>query len=496
MNTVVSRDCVPSAAGSPYAWTRPRHVLFALDSVALVLFLVLIWGGFHGVIERNVPDNAARLSHDILLTVLVVSVVFIMAWNGEYSGRRRFSRINDLVVAAKAMVLAGLFAIALAYASLGFGTRFTSYSRLVLAVSALTALLFFCLARLAMWAWQARLFRQGRGMRRLIVAGVGASAADFERFLLARDWLGYHCVGSVAVLDAAPESDLAGGVVLSLRILGRMADLPDVLAETGAEEVVVALDKDEQAQLPALTRLLVRHCIPFRVVPDLFEAGFGEAHALGLGGLDVVSLHTGHIVRAKLIVKRVCDIVLASLALIVLAPFLLAVALAVRMESAGAALYTQERVGLNGRPFQLYKFRTMYVGADRQRDRLAHLNEGNEALFKIRSDPRVTRVGRFLRRWSIDEIPQFLNVLRGDMSLVGPRPPLPDEVAMYTARDASRLTGKPGITGLWQVSGRSNLSFQKMVELDRYYLENWSLGLDASIVLRTVAVVLTRHGAY
>ena len=496
MSRLVSPESIRTTGWSPYAWTRPRHALFALDVSALAVFLVLIWGGFHDVVERNVPSSTAHHSHDILLTVLVVSVLFIMAWNGEYSGRRRFSRVNDLVVAVKAMLLAGLFAIALAYVSLGFGTRFTSYSRLVLVVSAATALLFFCMARLAMWAWQARLFRRGMGMRRLVVAGVGASAADFERFLLARDWLGYQCVGSVAVLDMAPESDRAGGVVLSQRVLGQMADLPGVLAETGAEEVVVALDRDEQAQLPVLTRLLVGQCIPFRVVPDLFEAGFGEAHALGLGGLDVVSLHTGHVVRAKLIVKRLGDIVMASLALIVLAPFLMAVALAVRMESAGAALYTQERVGMNGRPFQLYKFRTMYVGADRQRDRLAHLNEGNEALFKIRSDPRITRVGRFLRRWSVDEAPQFLNVLKGDMSVVGPRPPLPDEVAMYTARDATRLTGKPGITGLWQVSGRSNLSVQKMVELDRYYLENWSLSLDVSILMRTVAVVLTRHGAY
>ncbi len=172
--------------------------------------------------------------------------------------------------------------------------------------------------------------------------------------------------------------------------------------------------------------------------------------------------------------------------------------MAIKLDSRGPVFYKQERIGRNGRRFFMYKFRTMVVDADKLVGQLNGLNEhaGNGELFKIKNDPRVTRVGGFLRKWSLDELPQILNVYKGEMSWVGPRPPLPREVENYESKHYARLKGLPGITGLWQVSGRSDLSFEEMVKLDRYYLDNWSIRLDVSIMMRTVVAVLTRNGAY
>jgi exopolysaccharide biosynthesis polyprenyl glycosylphosphotransferase len=196
------------------------------------------------------------------------------------------------------------------------------------------------------------------------------------------------------------------------------------------------------------------------------------------------------------LVKRALDIVVSLLVLVVTFPLWVAVALATMLDSSGPILFVQERVGLNGRRFDMYKFRSMHVGAE---DRLEELRERNEAggpVFKIRSDPRVTRIGRVLRRTSLDELPQLINVLRGEMSLVGPRPPLPCEVEQYRAQDFVRLTVKPGITGLWQVSGRSDCDFDRWMEYDREYIRRLSFWLDVTILARTLWVVMVGCGAY
>jgi exopolysaccharide biosynthesis polyprenyl glycosylphosphotransferase len=194
--------------------------------------------------------------------------------------------------------------------------------------------------------------------------------------------------------------------------------------------------------------------------------------------------------------KRALDVAISAVALLLLSPALLMIATAVRLDSKGPVIFRQVRLGLGGRPFEILKFRTMVHDAESRLEELRSFNESDGPLFKIKRDPRITTVGRVLRRWSLDELLQFVNVLRGDMSLVGPRPPLPREVARYEPRHLVRLRGKPGITGLWQVSGRSDLSFDDMVRLDRQYLENWSIGMDMQIIARTASAVMARKGAY
>ncbi|WMX48355.1 sugar transferase [Streptomyces roseicoloratus] len=200
--------------------------------------------------------------------------------------------------------------------------------------------------------------------------------------------------------------------------------------------------------------------------------------------------------RGQLLAKRALDVTIALSALVVLSPVLLAAACSIKLTSAGPVLYPQERIGRDGRPFRMFKLRSMRLDAERERSSYLHLNEATGPLFKIRNDPRITPVGRVLRSWSIDELPQLLNVLHGEMSLVGPRPPLPEECEHYGPRERLRLLVKPGITCVWQISGRSDVPFAEQVRMDLDYITGWSLGSDLRILLRTVPAVLGRQGAY
>jgi len=197
----------------------------------------------------------------------------------------------------------------------------------------------------------------------------------------------------------------------------------------------------------------------------------------------------------KRIVKTMFDRVLAGVGLVVLLPLMVAIGILVRLTSRGPALFRQVRVGLGGRHFVIWKFRTMAIDAEARLSDVIHLNEHDGLLFKVRNDPRVTRLGRVLRRWSLDELPQLWNVMRGDMSIVGPRPPLPSEVERYDGQVRRRLLVKPGLTGLWQVGGRAGVPWEEAVRLDLYYVENWSLSMDAMILAKTVTAVLRGHGA-
>jgi exopolysaccharide biosynthesis polyprenyl glycosylphosphotransferase len=215
-----------------------------------------------------------------------------------------------------------------------------------------------------------------------------------------------------------------------------------------------------------------------------------------LGGIPMIGVKAISITGWKLITKRAIDFTIALVGLIVLSPLMLLIALAIKLDSPGPVLFKQIRMGKGGRPFILYKFRSMREGAEEEQQKLTDLNEAEGPIFKIRHDPRCTTVGRFLRRTSLDELPQLYNVLRGEMSLVGPRPPVPKEVECYEEWHKKRLEVSPGMTGLWQVSGRSELTFDEMALLDIYYIENWSAALDTEIFLRTIPRIIFGNGAF
>ena len=277
-----------------------------------------------------------------------------------------------------------------------------------------------------------------------------------------------------------------------------VSELESIMAYQPIDEVLVALPANKYRPL---VEAIVRHCeeqgVVVRVRAEMFDLQVARSYVDELEGLPVVTIRSGPDDDWRLLAKRVIDILGSVVLLIVLAPLLAAVAWLIRADSPGPVLFAQERIGLNKRRFSLWKFRTMVDGADERQAELEHLNEVEGPVFKIKNDPRITRIGKFLRRFSIDELPQLFNVLKGDMSLVGPRPlPVRDVERIDISAHKRRFSIKPGITCLWQVNGRSNVDFEHWVRLDLEYIDRWSLGLDLIILLKTIPAVVKGPGAY
>ncbi len=278
-----------------------------------------------------------------------------------------------------------------------------------------------------------------------------------------------------------------------------VGDVDSVLAAArrcGAHTVAVLSGQISPEKLRWISWQLEGTNVELVVSPGVAEIAGRRLHIQPVAGLPLLQVEEPAFSGFRRVVKRAFDLVAASLALAVLSPVLITIGLLVRLTSRGPALFTQTRIGVNGREFRIVKFRTMCADAEQKLAALAAANESDGLLFKMREDPRITRIGRVLRRFSLDELPQLLNVVTGSMSLVGPRPPLPDEVARYGDDVRRRLLVKPGITGLWQISGRSDLSWEESVRLDLRYVEDWSLSLDLQVLWKTARAVMRADGAY
>lgn len=343
--------------------------------------------------------------------------------------------------------------------------------------------------------WGARqtlhsLRRHGRCMQRVVVVGLERSVAELIQSMRREPHAGLEIV---AVCIDRPRGSSVEGVP----VMGDSDHVVDVLAEVGADTVAVTAWSDvSQNDLRRLSWDLEGSGVTLLVAPRLTDISGPRIHIRPVAGLPLLNVEEPEFTGVRRIVKGGMDRFLALLAIVLLAPVFVGVSLAVGLTSRGPILFRQRRIGRHGEPFVIHKFRTMRVDAEEQRPDIEHLNDTDGTLFKVREDPRVTPIGRYLRRFSLDELPQFFDVLLGRMSLVGPRPPLPTEVDRYASLVRRRLVVKPGITGLWQVSGRSDLSWDESVRLDLLYVENWSLALDITIMLKTALAVLRRRGAY
>ncbi len=332
---------------------------------------------------------------------------------------------------------------------------------------------------------------QGTPIHRVIVVGGADAAADLIAHVRRAAYAGFHVVG--VALDGA-----GGTLPADVDLVGRAPDaLVGACHRLGADTIAVAgVGGFTAGALRRLAWQLEGTGIQLIVAPALTDIAGPRIVVRPVDGLPLLHVDEPELVGVRRVIKDWVERAAAVGLALVLAPLLIGIAVTVRLTSPGAAVYRQARIGRNGRPFTLFKFRTMVDGADRLVDGFIHLNESDAVLFKIREDPRVTGVGRWLRRHSLDELPQLLNVIRGDMSLVGPRPPLAVEVARYGDDVRRRLLVKPGMTGLWQVSGRNDLSWEESVRLDLYYVENWSVALDAMVLWKTLAAVIHGRGAY
>ena len=315
---------------------------------------------------------------------------------------------------------------------------------------------------------------------------VEALVAELER----EPYAGLKVVGA-----CMPPGDAAAGT--SVPVVGSLTGVPEAVARLGVDTVAVTASRGiSSGVLKRLGWELEGAGVDLVVAPALTDVAGPRVHIRPVSGLQLLYVEQPEFTGPTRVMKEAFDRVLALLSVALLSPLLLLISIAVWVTSPGPVIFRQIRVGREGRVFTVYKFRTMVVDAERRLGELWELNESNEVLFKLRADPRVTRVGRFLRRFSLDELPQLFNVVLGDMSLVGPRPALPSETERWGRSTARRLLVKPGITGLWQVSGRSDLSWEDSVRLDLYYVENWSFAGDIQILWKTLYAVLASRGAY
>jgi exopolysaccharide biosynthesis polyprenyl glycosylphosphotransferase len=329
--------------------------------------------------------------------------------------------------------------------------------------------------------------RRGRNLRNAIIVGDRSIALDTAGRLGMRADLGYQVLDFVEVpADAAADHGAA--------VAGRIADW---LNAGPVDEVFVVLPLDaRQGLIRSVVSLCEEQGVTVRIVSDMITPAMARARLDEIDGCPVVTIFSGPPDSLSTVAKRAIDVVVSVVALVALAPLFVVLAVLIKLDSPGPVFFVQERVGLNRRRLRVCKFRSMFVGAEREQAALEPLNEAEGPVFKIRNDPRVTRVGRWLRRLSLDELPQFLNVLRGDMSLVGPRPlPVRDVERIMVGAHKRRFSVKPGITCLWQVNGRE-ARFHDWVKSDMEYIDNWSLALDAKILLKTIPAVLSRRGAY
>lgn len=339
--------------------------------------------------------------------------------------------------------------------------------------------------------------QKGRSMSRLLLVGGSSSIAHLASSLDRAKHAGYlpvaaYTPGGQHVSDVEPESGLP--------ILGFKPDTLSILRaieQCGADSVAISAGVQLHPQtLRHLGWELAARNIGLIMAPALTDIAGPRIHTQQVAGLPLIHVTTPTLEGGQRVAKRMFDVIVSGMMLLAAAPLMLLLAIVVKVDSPGPILFRQERVGMEGDRFQMLKFRSMVIDAEQRLAQLAQRNEGSGVLFKMKEDPRVTRAGKLLRKFSLDELPQLLNILIGSMSLVGPRPPLPTEVEAYEHDVRRRLLVKPGLTGLWQVSGRSNLSWQDSVRLDLYYVENWSLAGDLIILLRTVRAVFRGTGAY
>lgn len=375
--------------------------------------------------------------------------------------------------------------------------RMYIYSRIVI-------FLFWILSFLSLVIWRAfkekietHLRKKGIGVSRLMILGITDTSKKLATQFNMHPELGFKVVGFVKDNKIETE-EIQSATIVEFPILGTVKELANLFEKQIADELLVATPGLSAQKIAELSLLCEQHGIRLHLIPDFYDLMTHRATLFELFGIPIVTIEERVFVGWKKITKRTLDILIASLGLVITSPLILLISILIKLDrkAPGPVFFKQVRVGRRGKKFVMYKFRSMVAGAEEMQPQVANLNIATPPLFKIRNDPRVTRIGKWLRRYSLDELPQLFNVIKGEMSIVGPRPALPEEVAQYQDWQKKRLEVHPGITGLWQISGRSDLSFNDMVKLDLYYIENWSLMLDLRIIFKTFQAVFQAKGAY
>jgi exopolysaccharide biosynthesis polyprenyl glycosylphosphotransferase len=443
-------------------------------------------------LDRIAPEPFARLlnpelfsigSYAWLVSIGIVWWIIAAKTLGLYRITIRRSGWEKFGIVVASSFLLGLF-----LGFLSFALKLVM-SRPLIALFVFYQALFLCCGRAVVALHSRGRSHPSRIRRHILIVGTGRKAREMGE-LVSRysDW-GLRILGYVGV-------DRAGSSVGTPDLLGSIADIPAIIENNVVDEIIFVGNEPRDLEgLDDVLAICKEQGVKTRVAADFFPVKVSHVSMEFLENVPIITFSATPDHAFALLVKRVIDVLGSTVALVVSSPLLLILAVLVKLTSKGPVIYRQVRCGLYGRKFVLYKFRSMCEGAEDVLWEIKHLNEMDGPVFKMRNDPRVTPVGRFLRKSSLDEWPQFWNVLKGDMSLVGPRAPLPEEVKEYTRWQRRRLSVKPGITCLWQVSGRNEIDFQEWMKLDLQYIDTWSLFLDLKILLRTFPVVLLGKGS-
>lgn len=462
-----------------------RRLLRAADSLTVTASFIGAYFLYGALAAGSRPQPLSLTTSLALLLIVLLIWSALLSYFGAYKSFRT-SRVGDILWLTTKVQVVGvmllswfLFFFRLAGIGRGFLVAFAILSYLALTVERVGILLFLRAVR-----------RRGFNFRNVLIVGTGARAKEFARTLESnREW-GFCFIGFVD-----DNQNPAGQLVDGHRTVGTLDDLPRLTSESVIDEVIFAVPSASLARLDGSIRLLDELGMRATIVLDLFDLSVSRPQFSEVNGMPILTYASTPSFESRFLIKRIFDTLLAATVLLVLSPLFILIAMTIKLTSPGPVFFRQERVGVHGRRFTLLKFRSMVQDAEQRQQDLLALNEVSGPVFKMSRDPRITPVGRWLRKLSLDELPQLINVLRWEMSLVGPRPPLPHEVKQYQQWQRRRLSMPPGLTGLWQISGRNQVDFETWMRLDLAYIDNWSLGLDLKILAKTVPAVFSGRGA-
>jgi exopolysaccharide biosynthesis polyprenyl glycosylphosphotransferase len=461
----------------------------ALTSLAFFVAFFLRDFVFPEVAPHQFPTGLFPLREYLKIypLVLIIWSVLLFSYHTYHSHRTIPLRKEALTVIR--IVLVGNLLLA----TLAYLLPLRQLSRSWFILFGVLAALFLVLEKIFVRVMARYVRAKGLNYRTILIVGTGRRAIDVARVVEEHKYWGYKIMGFVSDGHRLPNgwaSYRVYGTVPELRTLLERTEFPEII-----DEIVFAVTRKKLDEMKQIFILCEELGIRARVAMNFFQNRVARIEVEELEGIPFLTFTTTPSNESQLAVKRLLDVAVSLFLLGLSLPVILLAAIAIKITSPGSVLFRQERIGLNGRIFMLYKFRTMIEDAHARREEVSHLNEMTGPVFKAKGDPRVTLVGRFMRRFSLDELPQLWNVLKGDMSLVGPRPPIPEEVKSYHRWQRRRLSMKPGLTCLWQINGRNNIDFEHWMKLDLQYIDNWSPSLDLKILLRTIPAVLSGRGA-
>jgi exopolysaccharide biosynthesis polyprenyl glycosylphosphotransferase len=493
------------SAGRMPSWVMPSikfGILLTDGLLAVLCFMsAFAWRENEAIFQPSSWNWTREFSpYGVLLPFVAAIRIITFKTQDLYRLRGEFSLFDDALKVFKAVSIGTLLTVATAFLYRGgIEYRDFSYSRGVFAADFVFALSVFCLFRFTVRLAQIFARKNSINLIPTLVVGNGREAEIVINEMQTKRELGYRVIGVVSDSGFKIQDSIFGGIP----IVGTFDNLPEIVVKTGAGEVIITgQNVSSEVLFDVMMRCGRRKGVEFKLAPNLFDSLPRKTNVEQIGSLPMIQLFRQPLSPVSQFVKRLEDVIVALFAIIILSPLTIIIAILIKFDSKGNIFYKQKRVGMDGRQFSFYKFRTMQANNDDSEHReylknyIAGETEGNgeETVFKL-NDARVTHIGKHLRRLSLDELPQIFNVLRGEMSIVGPRPPIPYEVEEYNAAQRRRLDMKPGITGLWQVSGRNRLTFEQMLTLDVFYIENWSLWLDAKIISKTIPAMIRGDGA-